>query len=175
MNSRLLLSQDKLADPTAATSLDGPAHDGILTAGEVLGTWRINAELVTLSACRSGLGRPSGGEGHVGFAQAFFLAGARSLIVSLWEVDDRATSLLMIRFYQNWLGRRPDRARPLSKAEALDEAKDWLRHLSGLDVQRELDTISRGELRDRRTRPAADRPFAHPHDWAGFILMGDPE
>ncbi len=106
MNSRLLLSQDRLPDPMAPGSLDGPAYDGILTAGEVLGTWKLKAELVTLSACHSGLGRPSGGEGHVGFAQAFFLAGARSLIVSLWEVDDRATSLLMTRFYQNWLGKR---------------------------------------------------------------------
>ena len=43
-------------------------------------------------------GRQSGGEGFVGFAQAFFLAGSRSLILSLWEVDDRATSLLMRRF-----------------------------------------------------------------------------
>ena len=106
MNSRLLLSQDRLTDPTVAPSLDAPAYDGILTAGEVLGTWKLRAELVTLSSCRSGLGRPSGGEGHVGFAQAFFLAGARSLVVSLWAVDDRATSLLMTRFYQNWLGKR---------------------------------------------------------------------
>jgi CHAT domain-containing protein len=127
MNSRLLLSQDKLPDPTAVLALDGPAYDGILSAGEVMGTWKLDAELVTLSACRSGLGRYSGGEAFVGFAQAFFLAGARSLLVSLWEVDDRATSLLMTRFYQNWLGKRPDLVRPLSKVEALHEAKAWLR------------------------------------------------
>ena len=104
MNSRLLLSQDLLADPVACPSPDRPCCDGILLAGEVMDSWRLNAELVTLSACRSGLGRLSGGEGFVGFPQAFFLAGARSLLVSLWEVDDRATALLMIRFYQDWLG-----------------------------------------------------------------------
>ncbi len=175
MNSRLLLSQDRLPDPMAPGSLDGPAYDGILTAGEVLSTWKLKAELVTLSACESGLGRPSGGEGYVGFAQAFFLAGARSLIVSLWEVDDRATSLLMTRFYQNWLGKRPGLDRPLSKADALREAKAWLSHLSGPEVDRELESITRGGLKSRSRRPAEDHPFAHPHDWAGFILLGDPD
>ena len=175
MNSRLILSQDRLTDPAVAPSSDGPAYDGILTAGEVLGTWKLKAELVTLSACRSGLGRPSGGEGYVGFAQAFFLAGARSLIVSLWSVDDSATSLLMTRFYQNWLGKRPGLDGPMSKADALREAKTWLSHLSGSEVDRELESIERGGLKSRSRRPAADHPFAHPHDWAGFILMGDPD
>jgi CHAT domain-containing protein/tetratricopeptide (TPR) repeat protein len=175
MNSRLLLSQDRLPDPMAPGSLDGPAYDGILTAGEVLSTWKLDAELVTLSACESGLGRPSSGEGHVGFAQAFFLAGARSLVVSLWAVDDRATSLLMTRFYQNWLGKRPGLDRPLSKADALREARTWLSHLSGPEVDRELESVARGGLTSRSRRPAADHPFAHPHDWAGFILMGDPD
>ena len=159
MNSRLLLSQDRLPDPTARRSLDGPAYDGILTAGEVLGTWKLKAELVTLSACRSGLGRPSGGEGYVGFAQAFFLAGARSLVVSLWAVDDRATSLLMTRFYQNWLGKRPGLDRPLSKADALREAKAWLRHLSGSEVDRELESIARGGLRPRSSRAGGGPPL----------------
>jgi hypothetical protein len=174
MNSRLLLSQDQLPDPTATPSLEGPAYDGILTAGEVMSTWKLKAELVTLSACRSGLGRQSGGEGFVGFAQAFFLAGTRSLLVSLWEVDDRATSLLVTRFYQNWLAKRPGTTAPLSKAEALRDAKLWLRGLTGAEAERELDRISRGALQSRPGRPATSHPFEHPHDWAGFILMGDP-
>jgi CHAT domain-containing protein/tetratricopeptide (TPR) repeat protein len=174
MNSWLLLSQDKLPDPTAALSLDGPAYDGALSAGEVMSTWKLNAELVALSACSSGLGRLSGGEGFVGFAQSFFLAGSRSVIVSLWEVDDRATSLLMTRFYRNWLGKRPGLEQPLSKAEALHEAKAWLRGLTGTEVERELSQISRGEIRSRSRPAPQSHPFAHPHDWAGFILMGDP-
>jgi CHAT domain-containing protein len=176
MNSRLLLAQDQLPDPATASSLERPIADGLLTAGEVLSTWRLHAELVTLSACQSGLGRPSGGEGFVGFAQAFFLAGARSLIVSLWEVNDQATSLLMMRFYQNWLGKRPGQDRPLSKAKALHEAKAWLRGLDGAGVERELESLSRGELQ-RRTGPSpvSGRPFEHPHYWAGLILLGDPD
>ncbi len=74
MNSRLLLSQDHLPDPATAP-IDQPFYDGAITAGEVMSTWKLDAELVTLSACQSGLGRQSGGEGFVGFSQAFFLAG----------------------------------------------------------------------------------------------------
>jgi hypothetical protein len=88
------------------------------TACEVMSTWKLDAELVVLSACQSGLGRSSGGEGFVGFAQALFLAGGRSLVLSLWEVNDRATALLMPRFDENWLGKRQGLTQPLSKVEA---------------------------------------------------------
>jgi CHAT domain-containing protein len=90
-------------------------------------------------------------------------------------VDDHATSLLMTRFYQNWLGKRPDLNRPMSKAEALREAKAWLRGLTDSEVRREMDAIVRGGLGPKSSRPPADHPFVHPHDWAGFILIGDPE
>jgi CHAT domain-containing protein len=174
MNSRLILSQDCLLDPTRISTPDQPFYDGTVTAGEVLSTWKLNAELVVLSACQSGLGRSSGGEGFVGFAQALFLAGGRSLVLSLWEVDDRATALLMTRFYQNWLGKRPGLAVPLPKAEALREAKAWLRGLTSEAVDAELQQIARGIPRAKRGQPVAGHPFEHPHYWAGFILMGDP-
>ena len=88
---------------------------GRLTAEQILRDWKIAADLVTLSACETGLGKQSGGEGYIGFAQALFLAGARSLVLSLWQVDDTATSLLMTRFYQNLLGRRPEQDQPMPK------------------------------------------------------------
>ena len=153
MNSRLLLSQDRLPDPTAATPLDQRFYDGTVTAGEVMSTWKLNAELVTLSACQSGLGRSSGGEGFIGFAQALFLAGSRSLVLSLWEVDDRATSLLMTRFYQNWLGKRVGLDKPLPKAEALREAKAWLRGLTAEAVDTELSADLTGRAAQRRANP----------------------
>jgi CHAT domain-containing protein len=173
MNSRLVLSRIQLPDP-ASTAIDQLSYDGIVTAGEVMSTWKIDAELVTLSACQTGLGRNGGGEGFIGFAQAFFLAGARSLIVSLWEVDDQATSLLMSRFYQNWLGRRDGLSGPMSKAEALRQAKEWLRALTTAQVHDEIARLSRGEPRRREGLPVAAHPFDHPHYWAAFILMGDP-
>jgi CHAT domain-containing protein/tetratricopeptide (TPR) repeat protein len=79
------------------------------------------AELVVLSACRSGLGQQLRGEGLVGLTQSFFEAGATRVVVSLWDVDDRATARLMERFYRELLvAHRPP-------GEALRRAQLWLR------------------------------------------------
>ncbi len=78
---------------------------------------------MTLSACKTALGLDAGGEGFVGFTQALLMSGARSVCLSLWKVDDRATSLLMTRFYQSLLGKRAGLSKPVPKAEALQEAK----------------------------------------------------
>ena len=150
-------------------------------------TWELDADLVVLSACESGLGRYAGGEGYLGFAQALFVKGARSLVLSQWKVDDKATALLMARFYQNLLGRRPGLSQPLPKAEALDEAKRWLRGLTEGEVGPALEALPRGEVGPLATAGAAPplekaaveaaagpRPFAHPYYWAAFILIGDP-
>lgn len=150
--SALVLSQVDLPDPFRSTLAGERIYDGRLTAGEILAEWRLEAELVTLSACGTALGRVVRGEGLVGFAHAFFQVGARSLLVSLWPVDDEATALLMQRFYAN-LGGGEDRA-PLPKSEALREAKRWLR-----------------DWRDA----AGDTPFAHPCYWSSFILIGSPD
>jgi CHAT domain-containing protein len=76
-------------------------------------TWDLDVDLVDLSTCDSGLGRHSGGEGYLGFAQALFVTGARSLALSERRVDDKAASPLMIWFYQNVLGKRPGLSQPL--------------------------------------------------------------
>jgi tetratricopeptide (TPR) repeat protein len=165
-----------------------PYLEGRLTAGEVLDYWHLDADLVTLSACDSGLGRKGGGDGLLGFAQAFLLAGSRSVCLTLWQVDDTATALLMDRFYRNLLGKREDGAKPLPKAEALREAKQWLRSLTAAEALNRLGVLTRGVVRGER--PARDemrgvprpkdsakdyRPYAHPRYWAAFILIGDPE
>jgi CHAT domain-containing protein len=129
LQSALLLARDRLPDPVEQVLRGQRIYDGRLTAEQILGSWSLDAELVTLSACQTGLGPHSGSEGYLGFSQALFLSGARSLVLSLWEVDDRATALLMERFYHNLLGKRPGLDHPLPKAAALQEARDWLRHL----------------------------------------------
>jgi CHAT domain-containing protein/tetratricopeptide (TPR) repeat protein len=180
MRSALILAQDRSPDPLPA-ALNGQApREGRLTAERILRGWKLDAELVTLSACQSGLGKYAGGEGYLGFSQALFLAGARSMVVSLWQVDDTATALLMTRFYENLLGTPEKTVKPLPKAEALAEAKRWLRGLRPDEVEqltRDLPTRgTRGRLEPRKAPegPSPVRSYEHPYFWSGFILIGDP-
>lgn len=74
-------------------------EDGSLYAGEIYNLG-LSADLVTLSACQTGLGKITKGEGMIGLSRALLFAGARNLLVSLWKVSDESTSLLMIDFYK---------------------------------------------------------------------------
>lgn len=75
------------------------ANDGVLTVGELYDL-RLNADLVALSACETALGKVASGDDVVGFTRGFLYAGARSIVSSLWKVDDQATSILMQEFYK---------------------------------------------------------------------------
>ncbi len=77
----------------------GQDEDGSLYAGEIYNL-KINADLVTLSACETGLGKVAKGEGIVGLSRALQYAGANNIIVSLWQVADASTSQMMIEFYK---------------------------------------------------------------------------
>ena len=155
--SAVILTQTGLPDPLEQALNHRPVFDGRLSVREIQHGWELKAELVTLSACETALGRDAGGEGFVGFTQALLMSGTRSVVLSLWKVDDRATSLLMARFYQNLLGKRPGLSRPMPKAEALREAKQWLRNLTADEVGSELAALDRGPVR-RWPRTAAARP-----------------
>lgn len=92
------------------------AEDGLLTAEDVSGLDLLATELVVLSACDTGLGEIRTGEGVFGLRRAFVLAGAKTLVMSLWKVPDQQTQELMVEFYQRLRDGEP-------RAEALRNAQ----------------------------------------------------
>jgi CHAT domain-containing protein len=119
-------------------------EDGILTAYEISQMNLSNTELVVLSACETGLGEIQGNEGVYGLQRAFKIAGAKYLIMSLWQVPDKQTSLLMTTFYKKWLeAEGPDKGgNKMNIPDAFHAAQKQLRD-NGLD----------------------------PYNWAGFVLV----
>jgi CHAT domain-containing protein len=126
------------------TKTDGDSeNDGLLRAREII-NMHLDADLAVLSACETGNGRISPGEGVIGMSWAFFVAGARSVVVSQWRVNSASTSQLMKNFY-GALARQND-PNSRNKSQALREAS---------------------------LRLLTDRRYRHPFYWAGFVLVSN--
>ena len=126
--------------------LAGADSSALFRVRDVLALSPLNAELVVLMACETGLCDLKESEGTSGLQRAFLARGARSVLVSLWSVDRDASDLLIRSFYAHWLA---EGAR-VSKAEALRRAQK--------------------EVRDYKRGTA--QPYSNPYYWAGFQLVG---
>jgi CHAT domain-containing protein/Tfp pilus assembly protein PilF len=159
------------------------AAQGILTAEEVADLDLRGVELAVLSACDTGLGKQAAGEGVLGLQRAFQASGARSLLISLWSVNDAATSVLMEEFYTNlW-------TKKMSKLKALQEAQRTVLRNPARVARRageshellakrgvsEEDLTSRGIGKQAGDLPrgAKVQKRSHPALWAAFVLSGD--
>jgi CHAT domain-containing protein len=133
-------------------------------------TQRIPARLAVLSACDTGIvGLPLIDE-VIGLPAVFKQSGVETIVASLWLVPDRATALLMYRFYQEM---RSDGQAP---AVALRKAQQWVRDTTNADKSRELRGCSEPRLRALRdvvrALPRQRRDQEHPVSWAGFAVIG---
>lgn len=138
----VLDNRDPLNSYLLLTKTDGDVeNDGSLKAREIIDL-HLDADLAVLSACETGNGRISPGEGVIGMSWAFFVAGARSVVVSQWRVNSGSTSHLMKNFYQALAKQNDPNGR--NKSQALREASLRL-------------------LKNRRYR--------HPFYWAAFVLV----
>ncbi len=89
------------------------SNDGLLTASEIF-NMKLNADLVVLSACQTGQGTLTG-DGVIGLSRSLIAAGTKSVIVSLWNVDDASTKVLMTEFYRQ-MQKKPDKGAALRQA-----------------------------------------------------------
>jgi CHAT domain-containing protein len=155
--------------------------DGLFSLADLAAIGGLRARLTVLSACQSAIQDIGQLPGEAtSAATALILAGSAAVIASLWPVDDAATALLMVRFYEEhaWAGRAP--------TAALRRAQLWLRDL---DAERERTYLSShpdlGAAFERRRAEGAPpgrrgpggaraglRPYAHPEFWAPFIAVG---
>lgn len=141
LRSGLLLAGSKLTLDNE--KLPEGIDDGILTGAEIENMDLSSVDLVVLSACQTGLGQVEPIEGVYGLQSAFKKAGVKSILMTLWKVDDEATQLFMTEFYRDYLKNN-------SKQHALKVAQEYLKYY---------------------TSDEGEKIYSDPYYWAGFVLL----
>jgi len=152
-------------------TLPNEAGKGLVFAQDVAALDLWATELAVLSACNTAMGDIKIGEGVFGLRRAFAVAGAKTLVMSLWSVPDRATALLMERFFTNL-------QQGLGRADALQDAQNYIRSITvkdlqqsslGLAVLEELEKL----LPQYYQFCQDNRPLEHPYFWGAWVCQGD--
>ena len=157
------------ANVLGGKDLPEDVEDGVLTAKEISTLDLRGLDLVVLSACQTGLGEITG-DGVFGLQRGFKKAGANSLLMSLWKVDDEATQMLMTQFYANLMAGK-------SAYESLLQAQQYLRDYAITvteDGRRTPITAREKEEAMNETSHEEEEiihPYRHPKYWAAFILL----
>jgi CHAT domain-containing protein/Flp pilus assembly protein TadD len=166
--------EDALSSGILTTEEKRSGGPAVLSARDLLEI-HLHADLVVLSACESGISEVNPGDELMGLNRALLAGGTRTVLGSLWKVNDYSTSILMGYFYEGWLREQ------LSKAEALRAAQCRLMKLTRAEAQAAIHGLTGAKQRDLATLPASswkgsdpeDRVFASPLHWAAFTLVGD--
>lgn len=175
-----LATHGMLSEEAPLASSLALANGEVLNLYEIMGM-QLKAELAVLSACDTGRGVATNGDDVLGLTRGILSAGAKGAVVSLWEVDDLSTSLLMVRFHENLrLG--------LTPAAALLSAQQFLREIrreaaanrfDALESAAEAETEKKAvrSLRGRRGIPLSElgveeEGYTHPFYWAPFFYTG---
>jgi CHAT domain-containing protein len=147
---------DGLDQPALALSspaVTGDNEDGLLTMGEIM-KLKLNADWVVLSACNTGAAEGAGAESVSGLGKAFFYAGTRALLVSMWPVETTSAKQLVTGIFQSL-----NKDKTLSRSGAIRESM--------------LQLIDKKQLIDNNTGKIV-LSYAHPIFWAPFVIVGDP-
>jgi CHAT domain-containing protein len=164
---------------------EDPKDDGLLMGYEIADR-RLNLDLIALSACETGRGKKMAGEGILGLPRIFLGSGAKTVLMTLWKVDDHFSSIIMPLFYDNYLNKR------LNKAEALAEAKraifdTCMKKSSDINIvnntsknERTKDSFMliknerRKNIREWAVKSnSTGIDYRHPFFWASFMLFGE--
>ena len=159
--------------------------DGMITASDILSLNLQNVSLMVLSSCKGALGTIQTGEGIQGLRRALEIAGVKTLICTLWDIDDMAGALFMKKFYEElFWNYRSDLISALSNAKAfvrdisllqlieMGFSDSLFQRQECIDMLQNIQDIAKGNEELAKRLMMDRKPFSKPKYWAGYIIIG---